>query len=70
MPAKRLSMRKIKEVLRLRWGHGLSKRKTALSCGLSRPAVDEYLTSVLDNYMGLSRRINCWLVRLSEGLSG
>jgi transposase len=36
-------MRKIKEVLRLRWGHGLSKRKTAKSCGISRPAVDEYL---------------------------
>jgi transposase len=43
MPAQRLSMRKIKEVLRLRWGNGLSKRKTARSCGISRPAVDEYL---------------------------
>ena len=43
MPAQRLSMRKIKEVLRLCWGHGLSKRKTARSCGISRPAVDEYL---------------------------
>jgi transposase len=36
-------MRKIKEVLRLRWANGLSKRKTAKSCGISRPAVDEYL---------------------------
>ena len=43
MPAQRLSMRKIKEVLRLRWANGLSKRKTARSCGISRPAVDEYL---------------------------
>lgn len=43
MPAKRLSMRKIKEVLRLRWANGLSKRQTAMSCGISRPAVDEYL---------------------------
>ena len=43
MPAKRLSMRKIREVLRLRWGNGLSKRQTAVSCGISRPAVDEYL---------------------------
>lgn len=43
MPAQRLSMRKIKEVLRLCWGHGLSKRKVAQSCGISRPAVDEYL---------------------------
>ena len=43
MPAKRLSMRKIKDVLRLCWGQGLSKRKAADSCGVSRPAVDEYL---------------------------
>ncbi len=43
MPAQRLSMRKIKEVLRLCWAQGLSKRKTARSCGISRPAVDEYL---------------------------
>lgn len=43
MPAKRLSMRKIKEVLRLCWANGLSKRQTARSCSISRPAVDEYL---------------------------
>ena len=43
MPAKRLSMRKIKDVLRLCWGQGLSKRKAAGSCGVSRPTVDEYL---------------------------
>ena len=43
MPAKRLSMRKVKEVLRLCWGQGLSKRQVARSCGLSRPAVDGYL---------------------------
>jgi hypothetical protein len=36
-------MRKMKEVLRLCWGNGLSKRKTARSCGISRPAVDVYL---------------------------
>ena len=43
MPAQRLSMRKIREVLRLRWGQGLSKRKIARSCNVSRPTVDEYL---------------------------
>ena len=43
MPAKRLSMRNIKDVLRLCWGQGLSKRKTPRSCGISRPAVDGYL---------------------------
>ena len=43
MPAKRLSMRKIKDVLRLCWGQGLSKRKAASSCGVSRPTVADYL---------------------------
>ena len=43
MPAKRLSMRKIKEVLRLCWGQGLSKRQATRSCGLSRPTVTAYL---------------------------
>lgn len=43
MSAQRLSMRKIREVLRLRWEQGLSKRKTAHRCGVSRPTVDEYL---------------------------
>jgi len=32
-------MRKIKEVLRLKWAQGLSRRQVARSCGLSRPAV-------------------------------
>ena len=43
MPAKRLSMRKIKEVLRLKWGKGMSNRKIAASCGIGRPTVSEYL---------------------------
>lgn len=43
MPAERLSMRKIREVLRLRWGCGLSKRQTAQGCAIARPTVDEYL---------------------------
>jgi len=43
MPAKRLSMRKIKEVLRLKWERGLSNRQIAEACGVSRPPVSEYL---------------------------
>ncbi len=43
MPAKRLSMRKIKEVLRLKWANGLSNRKIAVACGIGRPTVREYL---------------------------
>ncbi|WP_144079850.1 helix-turn-helix domain-containing protein, partial [Haliea salexigens] len=43
MPAKRLSMRKIKEVLRLKWAQGLSNRQIATACGIGRPTVSEYL---------------------------
>ena len=43
MPAKRLAMRHIKEVLRLKWGQGLSQRQIARSLGISRPAVAAYL---------------------------
>lgn len=42
MPAKRLSMRKIKEVLRLK-ASGLSNRKIASTCGISRPTVADYI---------------------------
>lgn len=43
MAAKRLSMRKIRKVLRLKWTVGMSNRRIAASCGLSRPTVGEYL---------------------------
>ncbi len=43
MPGKRLSMRKIKEVLRLKWEVGLSGRSIAQSCGISRTTVREYV---------------------------
>jgi transposase len=43
MPANRLSMRKIKEVLRLKWANQLSDRKIAQSCHISRPAVANYV---------------------------
>lgn len=36
-------MRQVREVLRLRWAGGCSVRQTALRCGVSRPAVDEYV---------------------------
>ena len=55
MPAKRLSMRKIKDVLRLCWGQGLSKRQVARSCGMSRPAVNEYLCRTEAAGLGFSQ---------------
>jgi len=36
-------MRKIKEVLRLKWVQGLSNRQIARACGIGRPTVGEYL---------------------------
>lgn len=43
MPAKRLSMRKIKEVLRLRWECQQSQRQIAVQCAISRPCVNDYV---------------------------
>jgi transposase len=42
MPAQRLSMRQVREVLRLKWACGLSDRKIAQSLRVSRPTVAEY----------------------------
>ena len=43
MPQERLSMRKIREVLRLRWEQGLSHSQIALSCHIGQGTVGEYL---------------------------
>lgn len=44
MPAKRLSMRKIKEILRLKYEIGLSIRQIARSCSVGKSTVSEYLS--------------------------
>jgi transposase len=44
MAKERLSMRKFKEVLRLKFDHQLSNRKIAKSCNLSHVTVGKYLT--------------------------
>jgi transposase len=43
MPRERVSMRKIREVLRLKWGLGLSERQVAQSCDMGRSTVSHYL---------------------------
>lgn len=43
MPKRRLSMRKIKEILRLKWELNLGVRQIARSCNLSHSTVSEYL---------------------------
>lgn len=52
MAKTRISMRKIKEVLRLKWQHNLSNREIADSCCISHTTVREYLTRA--NLAGLS----------------
>jgi hypothetical protein len=48
MPAKRLSMRKIKEVLRLSWSCDQSQWQVAIQCSISRACVSEYLRRASD----------------------
>jgi len=43
MPAVRLSVRKIREVLRLKFDGGQTNRRIARSCHISRPSVTDYL---------------------------
>jgi transposase len=44
MPGERLSMRKIREILRLRLEHGLTQRAIGQSLGLSQGGISEYLS--------------------------
>lgn len=43
MPSWRISMRKIRELLRLKFEQGLTNRQIARSCNISRPSVAHYL---------------------------
>jgi transposase len=43
MPTGRLSMRRIRDVLRLKFGQGLSERRVAASLGVSKTSVGTYL---------------------------
>ncbi len=43
MPTERLAMRKIREILRLRYGLRLSIRQIASSCSMSHGGVSNYL---------------------------
>ncbi len=52
MPGKRLSMRKIKEVLRLKHACRLSNEAIASSCGIGRTSVREYLRRAKQAHLG------------------
>jgi transposase len=43
LPAKRLSIRKVREVLRLKYGIGMGSRQIAKSCSMSHATVHDYL---------------------------
>lgn len=43
MPQDRVSMRKIREVLRPKWEHGFSHRQIVASCHLGQGTMGEYL---------------------------
>ncbi len=43
MSRERIPVRTIKEVLRLKWSCGLSRRAISKSCGIARSTVDEYM---------------------------
>ena len=43
MPTGRLNMRRIRDVLRLKYGQGLSERQVAASLALSKTGVGAYL---------------------------
>ena len=49
MAAARLSMRTIREILRLRWDHHLSKKQIAASCNIARSNITDYRHAA-DNY--------------------
>lgn len=57
--SRRLSMRNIREILRLKWHKGLSNRQIAKSCAISRSSVGEYIAKA--EQAGL-----CW--PLPEGI--
>lgn len=48
MPRKRVSMRKIREALRLKWNLGIDERQIAKSCNISRSTLWEYLRRAKD----------------------
>lgn len=59
MPAKRLPMRKTREVLRLSWGLGLTSRQVAASLGLARSTVAEYVRRAEEAGLGWPLPSDC-----------
>ena len=58
MPAERLPMRKIREVLRLKYACGASDRVISRSVGIGRTAIAEYVRRDFRNDMESNRERN------------
>ena len=68
MPTKRLSMRKIRELLRLRWGRGLSQRDVAKGVGVSSSTVADCVVRAKEAGLGwpLPEDLEALLLRCLE----
>jgi transposase len=66
MPQKAVSMRKIREVLRLRYDLGLRQDEIARSCSISQPSVHRYLERAAAAGLGWPLPEDCDDRRLSE----
>jgi hypothetical protein len=66
LPQKRLSMRKIKEVLRLRFGLDLQQDQIARSCSISQATVHRYLERAAAVGLGWPLPDDCDDQRLNE----
>jgi DNA-binding transcriptional regulator LsrR (DeoR family) len=67
MSQERLSMRKIEEILRLKYEAGLTHRAIAQSCSVSPSTVSEYVTHA--KAAGLSWVVLCDMMDKSHPLS-
>jgi hypothetical protein len=66
MPQKGLSMRKIREVLRLRYDLGLLQHEIARSCSISQPSVNRYIQRASACGLGWPLPEDCDDRRLNE----
>ena len=59
MPAQRLTMRRVRELLRLHYGVGASARAIARELGVSRSTVKEYLARAVAGQHGPKSQFLC-----------
>ena len=66
MPAERLTMRKLKEIFKLKWCDGLSPERIARSVGCGRTSVREYLERASQAGITNYHRFWPWMRRSSS----